>query len=218
MKDENSTEFGELPVQFPVNGSRYDSLIRSSKRLGRIATRALGDIKQVLHKEITLPQPAERFMDNLTRIPGIKTKKKKIDEITALKKVVKQSHEVLARARTVFPMELFPDRIVIDRTKITITRRDFFWTSNVIGIRIEDILNVTCSVGPLFGSVNIASRVMSSIDHFSINFLWRNDAIYLKDVIQGYMIAKHNKIDTTELSKKELLETLTELGHDAEPQ
>jgi len=218
MKDENSTELNELQVESPVKASRYESLVRSSKRLGSIATRALSDIKQVLHQEITLPPPAEKFIDNFTRIPGIKTKKKKVDEIAALKKMVKRSHQVLARARTVFPMQLFPDRIVIDRTKITITKRDFFWTSNVIGIRIEDILNVSCSVGPLFGSINIASRVMSSVDHFSVNFLWRNDAIHLKDIIQGYMIAKHNKIDIAELSTRELVETLTELGHDADSQ
>lgn len=218
MKDENSTELSEFQAELPSGSSRYETLVRSSKRLGSIATRALSDIKQVLHQEIALPSPAEKFMDNLARIPGIKTKKKKIDEIAALKKMVKQSHQVLARARTVFPMQLFPDRVVIDRTKITITKRDFFWTSNVIGIRIEDILNVSCSVGPLFGSINIASRVMSSVDHFSVNFLWRNDAIHLKDIIQGYMIAKHNKIDIAELSTRELVETLTELGHDADSQ
>ncbi|HMH69887.1 MAG TPA: hypothetical protein VK502_00660, partial [Candidatus Saccharimonadales bacterium] len=85
-------------------------------------------------------------------------------------------------------------------------------------IRIEDVLNVGCGVGPLFGSITISSRVMNSVDHFEINFLWRNEAMYLKDIIQGYMIAKHNKIDTSQLAKDEMIETLTELGHDSSAQ
>lgn len=132
-----------------------------------------------------------------------------------LKKIVKQSHEVLATANTVFPITLFPDTVVVDRTKVTITRRDFFWSSDVMSIRIEDVLNVSASVGPLFGSLTVASRVMSTIDHFKINYFWRNDAIHLKHIIQGYVIAQHNNLDTAHLSKEELVKTLKELGHDA---
>jgi hypothetical protein len=34
-------------------------------------------------------------------------------------------------------------------------------------------------------------------------------------MIQGYVIAQHNKIDTAHLSRKELIDTLIELGHDS---
>ena len=132
-----------------------------------------------------------------------------------LKKIVSQSHEVLMAANTVFPITLFPDSVTVDRTKVTITKRDFFWSSDVMSIRIEDVLNVSASVGPLFGSLTVASRVMSTIDHFKINHFWRNDAIRLKHIIQGYVIAQHNNIDTAHLNKKELTETLIELGHDS---
>lgn len=132
-----------------------------------------------------------------------------------LKKTVNRSHEVLMTVNTVFPITLFPDSVTVDRTKVTITRRDFFWSSNVLSIRIEDVLNVQVSVGPFFGSLTIASRVMSTIDHFQINHLWRNDAIRLKHIIQGYVIAQHNSIDTSHLNKIDLVETLIELGHDS---
>lgn len=131
-----------------------------------------------------------------------------------LKKTVNRSHEILMTANTVFPITLFPDSVTVDRTKVTITRRDFFWSSNVLSIRIEDVLNVQVSVGPFFGSLTIASRVMSTIDHFQINHLWRNDAIRLKHIIQGYVIAQHNSIETSHLDRNNLVETLIELGHD----
>lgn len=131
-----------------------------------------------------------------------------------LHKVIKQSHETLASANTVFPITLFPDTVFVDRTKVTIIRRDLFWSSDTMSIRIEDVLNVSTTVGPLFGSLTIASRVMSTIDHFQIRHFWRNDAIYMKRIIQGYVIAQHNKIDTTHLLKQDLIETLLEIGND----
>ncbi len=118
-------------------------------------------------------------------------------------------------ANTVFPLTLFPDTVVVDRTKVTITKRDFFWSSDVMSIRIEDVLNVSAGVGPFFGSLTIASRVMSTTDHFQINHFWRHDAIRLKHIIQGYVIAQHNNIDTAHLTKQELIDTLMELGSDS---
>jgi hypothetical protein len=55
---------------------------------------------------------------------------------------------------------------------------------------------------------------MSSVDHFQINFFWRHDAVHLKHMIQGYVIAKQSKISTEQLSREEVIETLRELGHD----
>lgn len=130
-----------------------------------------------------------------------------------LEKIVSQSHEVLAEANTVFPMTLFPHTVVVDRTKVTIIKRDFFLSSDTMTFRIEDVLNAEVTVGPLFGSLVIASRVMSTTDHFRIDHFWRKDAIRLKCIIQGYVIAQHNKIDVAHLTKDELINTLTELGH-----
>jgi hypothetical protein len=134
----------------------------------------------------------------------------------SLRNIVQKSHQILAGAQTVIlPINLFPDSVVIDRTKVTITKRAFFWTSSVISIRIEDVLNVACSTGPIFGSLTISSRVMNSTDHYEIDYFWRKDAIYLKQIIQGYVIAQHNRIETSHLNRKELTKTLLELGSDS---
>jgi hypothetical protein len=202
----------------PQSPRSYNFLLRLSRRLGTVATKSsfIHDVRSFLNQEITIVPP-ELFSSRLQKIignkqasPGSGVEAKEKD----LKKLVERSHEVLMSANTVFPVSLFPDTVTVDRTKVTITRRDFFWSSDVLSIRIEDVLNVSASVGPLFGSLTLASRVMSTIDHFRITHLWRNDAIRLKHMIQGYVIAQHNKIDTAHLSKKELIDTLVELGHD----
>mgnify|MGYP000985882093 CR=1 FL=1 len=142
---------------------------------------------------------------------------KTLDPKEGLQKLIRKSHQLLASAQTVIlPINLFPDSVTIDRTKVTITKRAFFWTSSVISIRIEDVLNVACSTGPIFGSLIISSRIMNSTDHYEIDYFWRKDALYLKQLIQGYVIAQHNRIETSHLNRKELIKTLLELGRDSD--
>jgi hypothetical protein len=196
--------------------SPYEMLVRQSKKLGQVATRAFHDVKNILQKEVTMPS-AEQFLGNLPHLSRADAKKEKeLEEADKLKKMVKRSHQVLASTRTVFPLTLFPDSLVVDRSKISIIKRNFFWSSNVISFQVEDVLNVSSTVGPFFGSLTIASRVMSTVDHFTINYLWRNDAIFMKQLIQGHIIAKHNKLETDKLTRKEMVEMLSELGGDSD--
>lgn len=132
-----------------------------------------------------------------------------------LEGVLIRSNEILAHATSVFPMTLFPDTIVLDRTKLTVIRRSFIFSEDVMSIRIEDILNVSATMGPIFGSITIATRVLSSDDHFTIRNFWREDALHLKHMIQGYVIARHNNIATDHLPCRELKQTLRELGYEA---
>lgn len=176
----------------------YDTLMRQSRKLGQTATGALNDAARGA-RQIFGQQPSQDGTP--------------VQDIDELKKVVAHSHEVLASAKTVIPF-LFPHEIVLDRTKITIIKRNFFWSSDVLSIRIEDILNVSASTGPLFGSVTVASRVMSTVDHFEIDRFWRADATRMKQIIQGYLIARQNGISTDHLSCKELADTLYDLSPD----
>lgn len=222
--------------------ARSDPTIRqrifgnTTTKLGSIATGASLRIKQFVTHEVHLPPPKEIFEGLVHMMPGTgqtedekrETKKEKKkrqnesdikeaeeDKNQKLQKILSESNEVLASAQTVFPFALFPDSVVLDRTKVTITRRNFFFSSEVMSMRIDDILNVTASVGPFLGSVTLAGRVLSSEDHFTIENFWRKDAIKLKHIIQGYIIARHNKIDCAHLPKDELIDTLTKLGHDS---
>lgn len=130
----------------------------------------------------------------------------------ALVNAVGSSHDILARATTVFPLTLFPDTLTIDRTKMTITHRDFMGAGEVISISIEDILNVAATVGPLFGSVTIATRFFDPNKPYKIDHFWRKDALKIKRIAEGYIIARQKDIDTSALSTRELSKLLDELG------
>lgn len=188
----------------------YELLLRQSRKMGEAATRTYDVTKEFLKQDVSTLRPDQL----LTPVRINRTSK--VPSKDNLQKIVSQSREVLAEGKTVIlPVNLFPDTVIVDRTKVTIIKKSFFWSAQVISIRIEDVLNVSTSVGPFFGSLTISSRVMNSTDHFEITHFWRNDAIRLKCIIQGYMIAQHNNIETSHLTKEELIETLEELGRDS---
>jgi hypothetical protein len=151
---------------------------------------------------------------NRHRIPYVSDSKPSNDTDHKLDKIMRNAHEVLYKADTVFPFTLFPDTVIIDRSKITLIKRNFFLMSETFSIRIEDILNVTTSLGPFFGSVQIFSRVFNTDTPHVVKFLPRDAAIRIKHITQGYVIATHEDIDCSNLSKSELIDTLMRLGRD----
>jgi len=129
--------------------------------------------------------------------------------------ITDDAQDVLMRAETVFPFTLFPDTITIDRIKVTVAKRSFFRVAEVISIQIEDFLNVEVDVGPYFGSIKLWTRFFT-VKPLTIHYLRRDDAITIKKILQGYIIARNRKIDCSSVPKNELLALLFTLGEDAE--
>jgi hypothetical protein len=132
-----------------------------------------------------------------------------------LQHAIRGSNQVLASTHTV--LALFPDTMIIDRAKVTITKRQFFRMADVMSVRIEDVLNATCTLGPVFGTVTIVSRVMSENQTITIGRFLREEAMRLKRVLQGYVIALQRKIDCSNLETSELADMLEKLGADDHP-
>ena len=132
-----------------------------------------------------------------------------------LKEAIWDSNEVLAMARTT--LTLFPDTLTVDRAKLTVTKHSSYRAAEVTSMRIEDVLSVTATVGPIFGSVKIVSRVLNTEEPYIIGLFWRNDAIKIKRITQGYVIALQRNIDCSSLSSRELAAMLDELGEDDHP-
>lgn len=211
MRDEPTNNNGSSELAFRLPRLRIAE--RLNARVGSTATHAFTKTQTILKKPINIPRPS-RFVRSLTALRPKSLSVDKEQLKNNLINAIEQSNEELAKATTVFPLKFFPDTITLDRTKITITRRSFL-SANVMSIRVEDILNVSGSVNPFFGCLTIATRVLSSDDHFTVRHLWRDDVINLKHMIQGYVIAKQNNLACDHLSRDELIDTLEELGHDS---
>lgn len=155
----------------------------------------------------TSPPPAEQAQQQEPLTPE--------QARTELKQAIHGSNEILAQATTA--LKLFSDTLIIDRAKITVTKRTFWQTAEVMSIRIEDILNVTAAVGPLLGSVMFTSRVFNNETPYTVGGFWRDDALRLKRIAQGYVIALQRGIDCSSLPTSELATMLDRLGEDSHP-
>lgn len=154
-------------------------------------------------KRISMPRPAA-----LARKEPQITNEEKLVDVTV------GAHDILFSASTVFPFTLFPDSISMDREQLTIVHREFFSMADTISVRIEDILNVESKVGPFFGSIHIFSKFFTN-DIKSISFLTRENTLRIQRLIQGYMIARHRKIDCSGVEKRQLIVLLNDLGQGA---
>ncbi|HSX32360.1 MAG TPA: hypothetical protein VLF43_03795, partial [Candidatus Saccharimonadales bacterium] len=124
-----------------------------------------------------------------------------------LGEALSHAQDTLCEAKTVFPFTLFPDFVAVDRAQVTISHRAFWQVSEVISVRIEDILNVTANIGPFFGSIKIATRFFNEqAKPYEVHYLWRADALKLKRILQGYVIAARQQINCDALSTTQLSE------------
>lgn len=122
------------------------------------------------------------------------------------------SRDIITSAKTAFPFMLFPDTVTIDRDKLTITHRVFFRVAEVVSIRLNDLLNVIANVGPVVGSLSIHTRFSGAGQPHAINYLWRADAVRLKRILQGHIIAVQKGVDLSAFNTEQLKKLLNELG------
>ncbi|MCA9341704.1 hypothetical protein KC952_04210 [Candidatus Saccharibacteria bacterium] len=207
---DNNTTLNQPKSAFDSPSRRvttYNVLMQQSRKLGKIATHAVTLTKQFLRTETSALHPDTLLFGFSPNQPS---------EASRLSSFTERTHEVLASVKTFpLPQNIFPDTIILDRAKLTITTRSFFWDHKTISVHIEDILNVECSTGPFFGSITVSIRIMNSTDHYTIDCLWKRDAIYLKNIIEGCMIAHRNNLETSNMDSTTLRDALLELGKDS---
>jgi len=121
------------------------------------------------------------------------------------------SSAILFKATTVFPFTFFPNTIIIDKTKITLIERLFFYHKDIRSYAIEDILNVEVGTSILFSTLTCLTRY-DNRQVFTLRYLKKNDASFAKKIIQGLIIAKREGVHIEELSKQEIMMYGEEIG------
>lgn len=171
------------------------------------------NVIQALNRAITYYRPANLHKPAFNMPSWAKSKEqpKVSDDTQELAKATEGAHDILYKANTVFPFNLFPDTVVLDREKLTIANRVFFGVARITSVAIQDILSVEADVGPFFGSLHLTSRFFFTNPRH-ITYLWRNDAIKFQRLLQGYIIAREQNIDCSKIEKKELIKLLEDLG------
>ena len=122
------------------------------------------------------------------------------------------------RAQSVFPFTLFPDTIIIDTTKISISKKQLFATEFISTIPLKDLGDVTVQTVLFLGTISIKYMPQSSSPGMNepidvkIANLKRADAIKVKNILKGALVAKAEEIDIARLSPEEVEEVLHKFG------
>jgi hypothetical protein len=136
---------------------------------------------------------------------------KQENELEKLQEAAKESHDILYRAKAIFPFDLFPDIITLDRHKLTIVNRSFFKVETTTSVELGNIMNVQADMGPLFGTLLITS------EHFvnntqTVQYLRRDDVLKMQQLLQGALIANKENIDINKIGTADLIKLLNDLG------
>lgn len=133
-------------------------------------------------------------------------------EVQKMDKVLNSENEHLIHIKAVWPFDFFPNEIVVDKTRVTIIQKMFFWTRHVTTLLIQDILNVEVSYSFIFGRLEIADKYYSQ-DPIMINHLWTNDAKRVASIIQGMVLAYKEQIDIKKIPADVITDKVNDMGY-----
>lgn len=145
--------------------------------------------------------------DRLTNPAPKKEEEKKINAL------LKETDKQLFSIKGVFPFDFFPDEIAVDLTKVNILRSNFFWTKHIQSILIENIAYVNINMTPFFATMSFVDVSFERNQRIKISYLKKGEALKMRRIIQGLIIARKEGVDFSKFSKTELTAKVEELGN-----
>jgi hypothetical protein len=134
------------------------------------------------------------------------------ESMQALNRAIWDSNEVLVTASTI--SKLHKNTLTLNRAKLFALKRSALGTVDDMSVRIEDVLNVHATLGPISGTIDIMTKFTKPGEPYTIGPFRRKDTLLLKRIIQGYVIALQRKIDLNMVPTKELIAALYDIGED----
>jgi hypothetical protein len=137
--------------------------------------------------------------------------KKSITEERKLDNLITNSHKVLFKCSAVFPFDLFPDELSIESTQVNVKRKVFFLTAQSSSVPVKNISDVILSTSIFFSSIRVVDQyfAQNSID---VSFLKKDDALKVKKIIQGLVIAVKEDVDPSRITPNHLVNRAEKLG------
>lgn len=136
----------------------------------------------------------------------------KTEETETVADLVKKSNRIIVSICShKFPIDLFPDTINVEEGRVTVIDRDFFFSSHVHSVDIKDISNIFINTTPFFAQLVIVSKTFTE-NEIRIRNLRKEEAVFVRRIIEGLRIFKEKQIDTSVYTKEELIIKLQELS------
>jgi hypothetical protein len=118
---------------------------------------------------------------------------------------------VLFTLSSVFPLDMFPTKITVEKNKVSVVSQLFFFSQQVQSILIREISQVEVDVSLFFATLQIRDRVPNH-PVLSIPNLKVREALRAQRIIQGLMTGLSQNIDISQMPVEELRVKLEQLG------
>jgi hypothetical protein len=125
--------------------------------------------------------------------------------------VVSKSERILFVTKTVFPFTFFPDKLIIDETKVIVIYGIFFMSQSSFPMLISDLRNVVLTTNIFFSSLSFELAGLEQNPRI-ISYLPKEDATMAQKLITGLMVLQKEKANLQGLSEKEVIEYSLKAG------
>lgn len=151
--------------------------------------------------KIVLPRIVPKFLSSRSR------------NGSDLDKIAQSTEDKLYELSSVFPFDLFPNKVIIGQKQIILIYKQFFFASQVYNFLIQDILAPVVSSSVFFATLRIELGPGGFKQNPpSIRYLKKNEALKARRIIMGLIICNKEKIDLSGLSPSEIAEKTEEIG------
>lgn len=130
---------------------------------------------------------------------------------TKIDNLVKISEQVIYKITTVFPFDLYPDKIVATREKIDISYAFFFKSEKIFPVIISNIQSVKVQHNMFFATLELEVLGFKEKPPI-VKLLKVHEAMKMRRVIMGLVISQKEKIDISQISFKDLVAKLEQIG------
>jgi hypothetical protein len=139
------------------------------------------------------------------------TSKEKFEQL------VEKSIVPLYTISTIFPFQFFPKHVMVDLNKVSIVNNLFFFSKRRHSIFIEDVTDVYTDTNLFFATLSIVDRGFIE-NEIKIPYLHKSEAIKMRRIIQGLLVAHRQKVDLSKLEgTPQIVVKLEALGESHSP-
>jgi hypothetical protein len=135
-------------------------------------------------------------------------------EIEKLKTLAEETDTVLYQISSVFPFQIIPDKIIIDKNKVTVVRKWLF-NKHIFPMLYENITTVKVNRGLMFASIEFELLGFEE-NPGAITFLWPEKAGKAEHYILGMIKAKREQIDLSKLRPGQINKHIEKIGSSEE--
>ncbi len=165
------------------------------------------DILEKVSEGEVLPLDKDMVRQEVTQVVD----KNKAMDVTLVAGMVKRSNRILVTVSSHRLFDFFPDTMNVEEGRITIITRSFFLSSQVHSVDIKDISNIFINTAPFFAQLVIVSKTFAK-NEIRIKYLWKDEAIYVRRMVEGLRVFETKQIDTSVFTLTDLREKLSQLS------